>query len=380
MRKCRFAVALLLGWFFPVITACSFALAAPAAKDLSGRSHFKRALPGYRFSFPADHAAHPEFRTEWWYYTGHLTSHKQRTFGFQLTFFRHALRPSESKARSRWSLHTIYFAHFAITDEQQASFRFLEKVSRGSLGLAGTDPQRYRVWIADWSSELRDGVHQLQAGDDDMSIDLRLQPLKPPILHGEQGLSQKAAGEGYASYYYSIPRLQAAGTLSWQGKRYAVNGIAWMDHEFGSNQLREYQVGWDWFSVQLDNNVELMLYIIRHRNGTPDPNSSGTIIYQNSQFEHLPLASLQVKKLGTWHSKESGAVYPSGWLLQLPHQRLQLTLLPTVKNQELTTATSTLVTYWEGSVKVTGTLAGKPVTGAGYVELTGYIAAFRPDI
>ncbi len=341
---------------------------------------FRRALPGYVYRFPADHAAHPEFRTEWWYYTGHLTSSEGNQFGFQLTFFRHALRPPAPKLQSRWALHTLYFIHFAITDEKRETYRFQEKVSRGALNMAGADPETYHVWVQDWEVRLQEKIHRLKAGKEDMGIDLTLVPAKGAVIHGNNGVSQKAVGEGYASHYYSLTRMLTTGALYWQGTSYEVTGLAWMDHEFGSNQLRDYQVGWDWFSVQLDNQTELMLYIIRHRDGQADPTSSGTLIHPDGSFEHLPLSTFQVETLGSWRSKKSGTTYPSGWRLKVPAKRLELKLIPTVKDQELTTRKSTLVNYWEGSVRVKGSFKGREVEGRGYVELTGYDAQFRPDI
>jgi predicted secreted hydrolase len=310
----------------------------------------------------------------------HLSSERGRNFGFQLTFFRHVLRPPKAQAQSRWALHTLYFVHFAITDEKEKSYRFQEKVSRGALNMAGSEPGTYHVWVEDWEVSLQGAMHRLKAGKKDMGIDLTLVPSKPPVIHGNNGVSQKAVGEGYASHYYSLTRLQASGVVHWQGSSYNVSGQAWMDHEFGSNQLRDYQVGWDWFSVQLDNQTELMLYVIRHRNGQADPTSSGTLIYPDSSSKHLPLSTFQVETLGSWRSKTSGTNYPSGWRLRVPSRKLELRLIPTIKDQELTTKKSTLVNYWEGSVRVSGKLEGKDVRGRGYVELTGYDAAFRPDI
>ena len=341
---------------------------------------FRRALPGYVHRFPADHAAHPEFRTEWWYYTGHLTTEKGRNFGFQLTFFRHALRPLSTQSPSRWAIHTLYFIHFAITDEKGDTYRFQEKVSRGALDMAGADPETYHVWVQDWEVRLQKKIHRLKAGKEDMGIDLTLVPAKGAVIHGINGVSQKAVGKGYASHYYSLTRMQTTGVLHWQGHSYEVTGQAWMDHEFGSNQLRDYQVGWDWFSVQLDNQTELMLYVIRHRGGQADSTSSGTLIHPDGSSEHLLLSTFQVETLESWRSKKSGTIYPSGWRLTVPGKKLELKLVPTVKDQELTTRKSTLVNYWEGSVRVKGSFDGKKVRGKGYVELTGYDAKFKPDI
>ena len=340
----------------------------------------RRALPGYTFRFPADHGAHPDFRTEWWYYTGHLETAQGRTFGFQLTFFRHVIRRPDETRRSRWALHTLYFVHFAVTDEEGGTFRFQEKVNRGSLGLAGAETNRYHVWVEDWSVGLDGETHRLRAGGKEMGLDLALVPSRKPVVHGRKGVSQKAEGEGYASHYYSVSRLTVSGALAWKGRSYPVTGEAWMDHEFGSNQLRDYQVGWDWFGVQLDNGTELMLYLIRHRDSRIDPSSSGTIIRPDGRSEHLPVNAFEIEVRGSWRSDKSGVTYPSGWRLKVPEYEVDLTLTPTLLDQELTTQKSTLVNYWEGSVKVTGRVSGKPVRGLGYVELTGYDSAFRPEI
>jgi predicted secreted hydrolase len=352
----------------------------PLAQSQEDEHTFRRAQPGYVYRFPADHAAHPEFRTEWWYYTGHLTTAKGRNFGFQLTFFRHILRPASVKSQSRWALHTLYFAHFAITDEKDNSHHFQEKVSRGALNMAGADPKVYHVWLEDWTIGLQEKEHKLKAGKEDMGIELTLVPVKSAVIHGKNGVSQKAVGEGYASHYYSLTRMQAKGILYWQGRSYEVKGLAWMDHEFGSNQLRDYQVGWDWFSVQLDNQIELMLYIIRHKDGKPDSTSSGTFVCPDGRAQHLPLETFVIETQGSWGSKKSDTTYPSGWLIRVPSKQLELSLTPTVKDQELTTKKSTLVNYWEGSVRVKGSFEGREVEGRGYVELTGYDARFRPDI
>jgi predicted secreted hydrolase len=350
------------------------------AKSEETENSFRRALPGYVYEFPKDHAAHPDFRTEWWYYTGHLDTEEKQTFGFQLTFFRHALRPPVENRQSRWALHTLYFVHFAITDEEGDDYRFQEKISRGALNMAGTDQKAYHVWVEDWEARLQGETHRLKAGKEDMGIDLSLVSVKAPVIHGKEGVSRKAVGDGYGSHYYSLTRMEASGTLNWQADHHVVSGQAWMDHEFGSNQLRDYQVGWDWFSVQLDNQTELMIYIIRHGDGQADPTSSGTLVHGDGRWEHLPLVSFQVERLGSWRSKNSGTTYPSGWRLKVPHKKMELKLVPTVKDQELTTGKSILVNYWEGSVRVSGTYQEKNVRGRGYVELTGYDVAHRPDI
>jgi predicted secreted hydrolase len=351
---------------------------------------FRRALPGKVFSFPQDHFSHPEFKTEWWYYSGHLQSQPpdKRCYGYQLTFFRTALRGETKTRKSKWSIQNIYFAHLALTDESKKKFEYREKISRGSLGEAGAstykkDGKPFRVWIEDWSLEGKGPsmeMHLLKAGDKDFGIAFLLTPEKNPVVHGQNGVSQKGEGEGYASHYYSISRLKTEGKIFLRGKELSVQGMSWMDHEFGSSQLREYQTGWDWFSIRLDNQCELMFYQIRHRDGSINPYSSGTMIFADGTHHHLPLKAFQIKALEKWRSQKSGATYPSKWSIKVPDYRIELSLTPTVRDQELITKESTRVTYWEGSVRVEGKYQGDPIKGVGYVELTGYAKPFSKGI
>jgi predicted secreted hydrolase len=337
---------------------------------------FKRALPGRTFSFPQDHFSHPEFKTEWWYYSGHLSDQEKRSYGYQLTFFRTGLKRETKNQKSKWAIQNLYFAHLALTDESNKKFQYREKIHRGSLGEAGASDKSFRVWIENWFLEGKGPGRQdhfLKAGDRDFGIELTLRPEGNPIIHGQNGISQKAEGEGYASHYYSIPRLKTEGKVFLKGKESSVQGTSWMDHEFGSAQLRDYQVGWDWFSIRLENGIDLMLYQLRHRDGKIDPYSSGTIIFKDGSQRHLPLKEFQIEITDRWKSKKSGATYPSGWRIRVPQEQINLLLTPTVKDQELITEASTRVTYWEGSVRVEGKYGPRPVEGLGYVELTGYV-------
>jgi len=200
------------------------------------------------------------------------------------------------------------------------------------------------------------------------------------VIHGQNGISQKAEGEGHASHYYSISRLRTEGKIFLKGKDLSVLGISWMDHEFGSSQLQDDQAGWDWFSVQMDNQVELMFYQIRNQNGKVDPYSSGTIIFSDGTYQHLPEKDFQIEAQDQWKSSKSGAIYPAQWRARVPGHRIDLILSPTVKDQELVTRQSTRVTYWEGSVKVEGKYQTDPIKGLGYVELTGYAKPFSKGI
>ena len=351
---------------------------------------FKRALAGRTFSFPQDHFSHPEFKTEWWYYSGHLQSQDQgkKSYGYQLTFFRTGLKRETKSQKSRWSIQDLYFAHLTITDESKKKFEYLEKISRGSLGEAGALPYKpsektFRIWIEDWAIEGKGPAmqnHFVKAGDKNFGIELMLTPEKNPVIHGQNGVCQKAEGEGYASHYYSITRLKAEGKIFLKNMELPVQGISWMDHEFGSSQLREYQVGWDWFSIQLNNGMDLMFYQIRHHDGKIDPYSSGTIIFPNGNHQPLSLKDFQIEALEKWKSRKSGATYPARWIVKVPPHQIEMLLTPTVKDQELITKESTRVTYWEGSVKVEGKCENSSIKGMGYVELTGYAKPFSKGI
>jgi predicted secreted hydrolase len=201
---------------------------------------------------------------------------------------------------------------------------------------------------------------------------LSVKSQKPPVLHGQNGLSQKGEGEGRASYYYSLTRMQTEGDLTINGKKEKVRGLSWMDHEFGSNQLAENQVGWDWFSIQLDNQTELMLYLIRHKDGSPDPYSSGTLVKADGTTKHLALKDFRIEALDRWKSPKSRATYPMKWKVTIPAEKIELEINPAFVDQELVTNRSTRVTYWEGAAQVRGNFHGKPIEGRGYVEMTGY--------
>ena len=337
---------------------------------------FRPATAGYLYEFPKDHGSHPAYRTEWWYYTGHLQAKNGRPFGFELTFFRRAIPPDEVKTQpSQWSVSHLYLAHFAVTDIAGQRFHFSEKLSRAGLGKAGADESRLRVWIDDWRAEAPadpTGSHTLFARDGALALALTLQPTKPMVIHGPDGISRKGAGTGQASHYYSFTRLATTGSLSIDGERFDVTGTSWMDHEFGSADLDKDLVGWDWFSIQLTDNSELMLYRLRRSDGSSDPASSGTVVSSDGQTRHLSVADIRIEATGTWTSPESRAVYPNKWRLAIPSLDLALDLVPLLEQQELRTSRSAQVTYWEGAVAVAGTKQGQPVEGQGYVELTGY--------
>lgn len=343
----------------------------------------QQAAPGYRFSFPRDHGAHPNFRTEWWYFTGNLTA-DGKAYGYELTFFRRGVdSPQTEKNPSRWAIRDLYFAHFALTDGEEKRFYHTEKISREAIGKAGAKSNRLEVWIDRWrAAQNSDGTVHLQAaaeeekGSAGWKIDLLLHPDKPLVIHGTDGISRKGGEPGQASHYLSFTRLQTEGTISIDGKERPVSGLSWMDHEFSSSMLNQNQVGWDWFSIQMEDGREVMLYQIRTADGGKDPFSSGTIIEPDGTARHLPADAFTLTPLRNWTSKKSGGNYPVAWRIEIPSERLILESEPMLEDQELITSRSTRVAYWEGAGRFRGTKEGNSIQGKGYIEMTGYAEPF----
>lgn len=350
----------------------SFLLVLPVLN--AHAAEWRMALPGWQYEFPRDHRIHPDFKTEWWYFTGRLTDETGAVFGYQLTFFRQGLRPPSSRggATSRFVVDDLKFAHFAVSDIGAQRFHFQQKLARGAFGEAGFATERL-AWIDDWSLELlADGGFSLRARNGQASLELQLAGTKPWVIHGENGVSQKAAGEGRASHYYSATRLAAKGTLTLGGKARSVSGESWLDREWASNQLTPEQVGWDWFSIQFDDGTELMLYQMRTRGGGLDPNSSGTFIARDGTAQHLRREDYQLTPIKEWTSKDTGGRYPIAWQLAVPKLNVQARIATPLAGQELVLQP---VAYWEGLIEVEGTRAGAKVRGHGYMELTGYAGA-----
>jgi predicted secreted hydrolase len=360
-----------LGWIACLVSAFCILQSAFAVD-------FLPALPGYQYAFPRDHGAHDAYATEWWYYTGNLRTESGRRYGFEVTFFRVGIQPPGEQAATPWDLRNLSLAHFAVTDVEKREFRYYEKLNRSSPFTARAAADRLHVFNEGWRAiTLADGSWRLIARESGDALDLTLRALKPPAIHGENGVSVKAEGIGYASHYYSMTRLDARGTITVRGRKpERCDGLAWMDHEFGSRSLRENQQGWDWFSVQLDNETELMLYQIRRRDGTPDITSSGSLITDSGDVIHIGRDQMKIRPQGRWTSPRSRATYPMGWTIEVPAFEIALKLTPVLPDQELITTRSTQVTYWEGAVDVTGSFGDIGVSGRGYVEMTGYDRPF----
>ena len=344
---------------------------------------FSPARPGYEYAFPRDHGSHEQFQTEWWYFTGHLLAVDGRRFGYELTFFRRGIdSPDVWNNPSAWAIRHLYFAHLALTDEAAEEFQFAEKVSRAGIKKAGAQADVLDVWIDRWSVRAVEPDHQkfhLLAQAETFSIDLTLEVRKPPVIHGTNGVSKKGQRAEHTSHYYSLTRLQTAGSVEVDGTSMAVEGLSWMDHEFGSADLAEGLIGWDWFSLQLENDHDIMAYGLRRADGTFDPASSGTLVLPDGSSKPLSLEDMQVTVQKHWTSPASGAHYPSEWTFAIPSENIELAIVPRLASQELITTRSTNIIYWEGAVKVSGVWKGQPIRGQGYVELTGYAEPYRPS-
>ena len=360
------------------LAACSPSPNAPAevlsvATSLSAEPdpRFERALEPRELTFPADHGPHPSFQIEWWYFTGNLTDARGRRFGYQLTFFRSALAPEAPKRESRWAARDAWMAHFALSDVEDGSVHAFERFERGALGLAGAQAEPFAVWTGPWHADGAPGTTfpiRLQAEQGELAIDLALEPSKPVVLQGDRGLSQKGERRGNASYYYSFPRLATQGAIVTPDGTFDVSGTSWLDREWSTSALEPGQVGWDWLALQLDDGRELMLYQIRREDGTPGPQSAGTLIDIDGSSRALALDAFTIEVLATWKSPKSGVVYPARWRIRVPSAELDFEVRPALADQEL----DLTFRYWEGAVRATGRAGGRPVGGVGYVELVGY--------
>ncbi len=347
--------------------------------DISG---FARAIDPRVWDFPRDHGAHPEFQTEWWYYTGNLSTAEGRHFGFQFTIFRRAITPQVTDSASEWRSNQVYMAHFTLSDVESGRFYDSERYSRGGADLAGAlpDPAQpdalYHVWLENWdiSALNADATQtQIRANAGDFAIDFNLEQAKPVALQGIDGLSAKSDEPGNASYYYSLPRLLTSGTITVGGESFAVSGTTWMDREFSTSALGSDAQGWDWFALHLDDGRDLVVGQIRLKAGGARTAYTGMIVFEDGSTHHLAFDEYSIEATGEWTSPHTGAVYPAGWTITLAADAIQqaedlvLTLTPLMPDQELHNGA---IVYWEGAVQISG-----GADGYGYAELTGYTDA-----
>ena len=322
------------------------------------------------FSFPRDHGPHHGFRNEWWYITGNLDAENGDPFGFHLTFFRVALAPGfsgdEAFRGSDWATRHIWMGHGAITDVAARRHVSEERFAREAAGLAGASEPADSVWLEDWSlSGLGGEVWRLTMGSGTYALELELTPLRQPVLQGDAGLSQKGREPGNASFYYSLPRIVAEGTIRDGQTTRAVTGQAWLDREWSTSALDAEQIGWDWFALQLDDGTDIMYYQLRLRDGSADPLSKGRWMPRDApdrllRPEDVDLAPRRIATM------PSGRRYPVAWMLSLPEFGRELSIEAVLDRQEM----DSFIPYWEGAVDVRGP-DGRRV-GRGFVEMTGY--------
>jgi predicted secreted hydrolase len=337
--------------------------------------------------FPKDHGSHPDYRTEWWYYTGNLRSDTGDAYGFQLTFFRSRIIPPKDEKKwpqkpSAWRVSQVYLAHAAVSDIVGRRHLQAEDVSRAALGMAGAIQagQDTKIFLKNWSAQIKADRHRLSVNAVDFSYELKFKPAKPLVLHGDRGYDLKGSTADRASCYYSFTRLEGHGRITLGQNTVAVTGSAWMDHEFSTASLEPGISGWDWFSLQFSDHSEVMVYIFRTEKGGLHAASSGTYIDADGITHQIGSEDIAVEVLDTWQSKRSKARYPSKWQMQIEPLELDIKLTSKLADQEMITSKSTGVTYWEGGVSIEGTKTKQSISGEGFVELTGYAAAFDAPI
>ncbi|HVI76012.1 MAG TPA: lipocalin family protein [Anaeromyxobacteraceae bacterium] len=351
---------------------------------------FRPAAPGYAWSFPRDHWKHDGYRTEWWYFTGRLSSVDPpgRELGYQLTFFRVGILPEKPALDSPWTMDNLVMVHAAVSDLTGGAHAFSEVLWREVpyLGELASFPRHPLAWVraapgtsGRWTLDLAGDAFELAVEDRarGLAYRLRARPVKPIVFQGPGGLSRKSSQEGFASLYYSLTRLDTEGTVTMAGTTWRVRGLSWMDREIGSSQLAPAQVGWDWFALHLADGRDLMLYLLRRGDGSVDF-ARGTVVAPDGATRWLAAVELSVESDRTWQSPATGATYPARWKVAVPSAGIALTVTPALADQENRGALSGGVHYWEGAVRAAGP-DGAPA-GEGYVELTGYGPRSRPPI
>lgn len=373
------ALAIVIGGLSLVNTTTGDSVTASTVLTVTGGGieGYTRALQPLDWQFPRDYGTHPDYQTEWWYYTGNLQAEDGRRFGYQFTVFRRAIAPGGSAGDSEWRADQAYSSHFALTDVQGNRFYHEERFSRGAADLAGAQGEPYRVWLEDWQTIALDPqaegtriTAQMSDESGGAAVDFTLSMTKPPALQGDRGLSAKSAEPGNASHYYSLTRLTTEGTITLSGETFAVTGATWKDHEFSTSALGAGALGWDWFGLQFDDNRELMIGQIRQMDGGRDPYFGGVLVEPDGSTVYLPSDSFVIENTATWTSPHTGATYPAGWRVTVTPpggEAFTFTATPLLADQELHGGG---IAYWEGAVSLSG-----GVTGYGYAELTGYADA-----
>jgi len=335
------------------------------------------AQPGYTFAFPRDYFNHEDYRIEWWYYTGNVKAADGHRFGFELTFFRQGVSRAESGRP--WFVHDLWMAHIALSDITGQRFYSEERLNRSGPGVAGVDAQTGLVWNGNWQAHIAEREEELRGVADKFSLALQLRPVKQPVIQGQDGVSRKAEDAGHASHYFSLPRLLTTGSIALNSKTYQVEGTSWIDHEFFTASMAANETGWDWLSVQLADGAALMLYQLRHKDGSIDPYSSGSYVDTSGKSQFLSAGDFAMTPAAeTWTSPATKATYPMRWHVSIPRLNMLLDVTTPLRSQELASKFGT--SYWEGAIDVVGTNDQSPLRGAGYLEMTGYGTTSGPVI
>jgi predicted secreted hydrolase len=338
---------------------------------------YEVAQPGYTFEFPRDYFNHEDYQTEWWYYTGNVKSADGHRFGFELTFFRRGV--SRADRNSPWFVRDLWMAHIALSDMNGQRFYREERLNRAGPGVAGVEVQTGRIWNGNWQAHIAEREEELRAVSDKFGLTLKLVPLKQPVIEGQNGVSQKAEGAGHASHYFSLTRLMTTGSIDLDGISYQVEGTSWMDHEFFTGAMAANETGWDWLSVQLGDGTELMLYRLRHPDGSIDPYSSGNYVDADGKSQFLAAKDfVMTPAADTWTSPATKAAYPVQWHVSIPRLNIELDVTTPLKSQELTGSFGP--SYWEGAVDLGGARGHSSLRGVGYLEMTGYAETVKPII
>jgi len=347
------------------------------AATCAAAQEYKIAQPGYHYEFPRDYFNHEDYQTEWWYYTGNLKSADGHRFGFELTFFRQGV--SRAKGSSPWLVNDVWMAHIALSDITGQRFYSEERLNRSGPGLAGVDAKTGLVWNGNWQAHIADRAEELRGVTGKFGLALKLVPVKQPVVQGQDGISQKAEGAGHASQYFSLTHLTTSGSIDLDGQTYKVEGTSWIDHEFFTSSMAANETGWDWLSLQLGDGSELMLYRLRHIDGSIDRYSSGSYVDASGKTQLLTSSDFALTPAAdTWSSPTTKAVYPVHWHVSIPRLKMELNITTPLRNQELTGGFGP--SYWEGAIDVDGARDRAPLRGVGYLEMTGYAEAGKPIV
>ncbi len=335
--------------------------------SISLPEEFSSPKKDYQLKFPEDLNFKKDFRIQWWYFTGHLYDEEGREFGYELTFF--VVNVQKKKFKSKFGVNRIYISHFGITDVLNEKFHFSEKSDSGAFGFAELNENELNLRIDE--NNLKYSVingFYIKAYDREKAIELFLNPLKPIVLHGENGYFRKSEESSFiASYYFSYTNLYTHGTLKIGNNKFKVTGKSWFDREILSNLMGTKHSGWDWFSIKFDDEREIMLYILRKRDGSIDIHSSGTFVYADGRYRNLSNKEFTVIAKSFYVSKKTKAKYPIEWEIKIPSEEVNIRIKPLVKDQEVLAYKTTGNYYWEGTCKVEGSSNGRA-----YVEMTGY--------